>query len=213
MTALRVAPCSYAAAKYAISRWHYSRRMPTSRSAMYGVWEDGTFIGAVVFGWGASGNLGKRYGLAAGQFAELVRVALTRHASPVSQIVAAALAQLKKNNPGLRLVISFADPAQGHHGGIYQAGNWLYLGRGRSHVYRINGTIMHPRRSRHLYGESCGQSLQWLRLNVDPAAERIAVASKHRYVYPLDRAMRRQVQKLAKLYPARLADEVSMVTR
>jgi hypothetical protein len=54
------------------------------------------------------------------------------------------------------------------------------------------------------------RNVQWLREHVDPAAEVIMKQGKHRYLYPLDRAMRRHVTKLAKPYPAA---EVSTATR
>ena len=118
MTELRVDWCSHEAAKYAVEKWHYSRRMPATiqKPVKLGVWEDGCFIGAVVFGCGASSTLGAQFGVEKQHVAELVRVALQiRHATPVSQIVATALRMLKSQSPNLRLVISFADPFQNHH--------------------------------------------------------------------------------------------------
>ena len=41
---------------------------------------------------------------------------------------AIALRLLARHSPGLRLVVSYADPAQGHVGTIYQAAGWTYLG-------------------------------------------------------------------------------------
>jgi len=38
------------------------------------------------------------------------------------------LRKLKKHAKGLKLVVSYADFNQGHHGGIYQATNWIYVG-------------------------------------------------------------------------------------
>src|SRR5262245_1992904 len=111
---LRVDWCSHAAARYACEKWHYSRRMPLGRLNMLGVWEGGTFIGAVVFAHGAAPKLGARYGLNQFQICELARVALHRHRWPVSRILAIAIRLLERHSPGLRLLISFADPAEGH---------------------------------------------------------------------------------------------------
>ena len=52
--------------------------------------------------------------------AELCRVALTKHETPVSKIISIACRMLKKAMPGLRLVVSFADPERGHVGVVYQ---------------------------------------------------------------------------------------------
>jgi hypothetical protein len=76
---LTVAPCDFAAAKYAIMHWHYSRTVPKGKLVTFGAWEDSQFIGAVVYGRGVSDNLGTAYGLDQTEVCELVRVALTAH--------------------------------------------------------------------------------------------------------------------------------------
>jgi hypothetical protein len=88
-----------------------------------GAWESGRFIGVVIFAWGMNRNLGSPYGLGIGECCELVRVALSKHKTQVSRIIKIALAFLKSKSPGLKMIVSFADPEQGHSGGIYQAGN------------------------------------------------------------------------------------------
>lgn len=199
---LTVAPVAYAAARYAVETWHYSRKMPNARNVLLGVWEDDRYIGVVIFGRGASPDLGRQYQLTQMQVCELTRVALTTHRAPVSQIVAAALDVLHRTSPGLRLVVSFADPERGHHGGIYQAGNWVYTGCGQTHAYVVHGERVHPKTLYMRHGVG-GQSIPWLREHVDPNAERVVLPGKHRYLYPLDRAMRRRVTKLAQPYPPR----------
>ena len=121
--------CSHEAAKYAVQQWHYSGTIPMNKSNRFGVWEDGCFIGAIIFGLGASPSLGKPYGLGVFEICELTRIALRNHGRPITQMVKLAIARLRLQNPGLRLVVSFADPFHNHHGGIYQAGNWIYTGQ------------------------------------------------------------------------------------
>jgi len=57
--------CSYQAAKYAVERWHYSKRMPAGKHVHVGVWEGDVFVGVMLYGLGAC-NLtrGEKYGLA-----------------------------------------------------------------------------------------------------------------------------------------------------
>ena len=196
---LKIANCSHEAAKFAVLNWHYSKAMPNGRLIKYGVWEDDNFIGAVVYGRGATPNLGKPYELSQWEICELVRVALTNHKTPVSQIVAETLRQLKANNPGIRLVVSFSDPSEGHKGGIYRAGNWLYTGTsGKSTFFLINGRKTHPRTIGSMGGI---QNIEWVRKHVDPNAETILNPPKLRYLYPLDKQFRRKVAKLALPYP------------
>lgn len=208
-TDLIVAPCTRPAARFAVMRWHYSRTMPVGKLATFGVWENGKFVGAVVFGRGATHKLGSPYGLVQTECVELVRVALTDHATPVTQVIAASLRQLRAARPGLHLVVSYADTAHGHHGGIYQAGNWIYTGTtGKSDCYYVvNGVKTHGRsvssRSKpHLLPGETG--IGWVRRTIDPDAYRLTdVPVKHRYVYPLYKTMRRRVKHMHKSYPNR----------
>lgn len=192
--------CSHEAAKYAVEKWHYSHTMPKSKLVKIGVWEESKFIGAVVFGVGATGDLVKSYGLKSTQGCELVRVALYKHQTPVTRILSIAIKMLKRTQSGLRLIVSFADPEHGHVGGIYQAGGWLYAGlTTASDEYIVNGKRWHGRAFRaskpdHL---TTKQTLQRL----DPNYQVVKGSVKYRYLYPLDDAMRRQIEPLRKPYP------------
>jgi hypothetical protein len=119
---LRLDWCSYEAAKYAVEHWHYSMAMPAGKNIYVGVWENGEFTGAIIYGMGATPQLGKPYRLGIYQVCELVRVALRKHYTPVTRLLAIAIRMVHRHNPGLRLIVSFADPSQGHHGGIYAGG-------------------------------------------------------------------------------------------
>lgn len=109
----------------------------------------------------------------------------------------------KKRCPGIRLVISFADTQQGHAGTIYQTSNWLYAGTSVTHGYLVNGTIVHPKTVHSRYGKG-GQSIPWLREHVDANAERCVAAVKHRYLFPLDSSMKRDIEPLRMPYPKRV---------
>lgn len=197
--------CSYEAARYAVTHWHYSRTMPLGPMVKIGVWEQSQFIGAVLFARGNTPTLGRRYGLDMTAVCELVRVALTAHDAPVSRIVAIAIKLLRKHAPGLRLIVSFADPAQGHVGGIYQAGGWLYCGMSAPEFQFLhNGEWKHRREiTSGAFGGAPkvtdrGKSLP-----------KRLTPGKHRYLYPLDPTMRAQVLPLSRPYPKRAGSVVS----
>ena len=139
------------------------------------MWEDGAFVGTVVFGSGATPMLHRPFSMAPEAVCELVRVALGKHQTPVSRVLAIATKMLRRAMPGLRLVVSFADSAQGHHGGIYQAAGWVYLGAAPQHAYVVGGQVVHPRTLYSRYGAG-GQSVSWLRRYIDPRA----AARRHR---------------------------------
>lgn len=193
--------CSHEAAKFAVEHWHYSRVMPVGKTVKAGVWEGGKFIGVVIFARGANCNIASPYGVSQMQVCELVRVALTEHKTPVSRIVSIVLRMLVKQSPGLRLIVSYADPMQDHHGGIYQAGNWVYSGAtSKDFNFIFNGV----RRHRRTYTGSN-------RIQLPTNAEKSESMPKHRYLYPLDDAMRKQIEPLRKPYPkkAKCASEVT----
>lgn len=190
------------AARYACEKWHYSKCVPKAKVVRCGVWENGKFIGVVMFGSGATPEIGSPYGLNQTQICELTRVALTHHESPVSRILAISIKKLRVLSPALRLIVSFADAGKGHHGGIYQATNWVYAGGCETHAYCVNGQLTHPKTLYMRYGKG-GQSIPWLRANVDPKAARVISGFKHRYLMPLDDDMRKRVEQLRKPYPKR----------
>ena len=199
---LRVDWCSYEAAKYAVEKWHYSHTMPKSKIVHIGAWEDKQFVGVVLFNVSANNNIGKPYGLQSTEVCELVRVALREHQTPVSRIVSIAMKMLKRQSPGLRLIVSFADPEHNHVGGIYQAMNWLYAGMTMpADEWIVNGKRWHGRALRHEKPAhlTTAQAAKLL----DPNSERILGSSKHRYLYPLDDAMRKQIEPLRQPYPKR----------
>lgn len=204
---LVVAPCEYEAAKFAVLNWHYSRKMPISKLIKYGVWENNKFIGAIIYGRGANNRMLEPYGLTMEQGCELVRVALTNHKAPVSQIVAQSIKEIKKTNPGLRMIVSYADPRQNHHGGIYQAMNWIYAGQsGNDKEYFFEGRWWH---SRMLHPTGFGTVPPIARLTKEQQKQlpTKTIPGKHRYLYPLDKAMRRKIESLRLPYPS--AIEVS----
>ena len=194
---LKIDWATHEAAKHAVENWHYSESMPAGKLVKVGAWEDGRFIGTVIFGRGANNNIGKPYGLDQTAACELVRIALRGHVTPVSKIAAIAMRFLKKSSPGLRLIISYADPLQGHHGGIYQAGNWLYCGKtkgGTAQIQMPSGKIIHKRTAMSQYG-TCKAS--------DIGGKWTEEKQKHKYLMPLDAEMKKQILPLARPYPKR----------
>lgn len=94
--------------------------------------------------------------------------------------------------------MSFADEAQGHHGTLYQALNWVYTGSVSQSVVCVHGHPVHKKSLWRRYGTV---RIDWIRQNVDPHATWEMQPPKHRYVFPLDRAMRKTVTAMALPYP------------
>jgi hypothetical protein len=197
---LKIDWATHAAAKYACENWHYSKCLPVGKVVKVGAWEHGKFIGVVLFGRGASPNLGKPYGLGQDECVELVRIAMTKHENTVSRIVSLAIKYLSRTNPNLRLIVSFADSEQGHYGGVYQAGNWAYNGVStlKPRLVMPDGTTRHNRlyQGRNKQKEPLGS--YWSK-----------PTGKHRYLMPLDKDMKERILPLAKPYPKRVTKAIS----
>jgi len=195
--------CTYEAAKYACEHWHYSRALPAGPTVKLGVWEQEKFVGVVIYSHGANQHVGSPYELSQQEAVELTRVALRKHETPVSKILAISLRMLKKKCPNLRLVISYADADQNHHGGIYQATGWVYTGLKKTNsrtAFIINGKKTHPR---SIACKGVKQSIQEVRKHLDKNATEFFSLGKHKYLMPLDAEMRNRVEKLRQPYPKR----------
>jgi|TARA_R110000764_G_scaffold122256_2_gene209892 hypothetical protein len=192
---LKIDWASHEAAKFACVNWHYSKCIPKSKLVKIGVWESNIYIGCIIYGVGANNNLVNPYGLKSDQGCELVRIALKEHSSPVSRIMAISFNFLKQHCPQLRLIVSFADTSQGHHGGIYQATNWVYTGKSPDSKFPIiKGRETHPRTLSLMV-----KSGKIKRSDV----KFILKKGKHRYLMPLDKEIKKQIETLAKPYPKR----------
>jgi hypothetical protein len=190
-TELKLDWCSHEAAKWACEHWHYSKSIPVGKTVKIGVWEDSVYRGVVIFSRGANNNIAAPYGLTQTECVELTRIALWKHQTPVSRILTIALRFLERNNPGLRLIVSYADPEQNHHGGIYQATNWYYIGlSGCSESVLFRGRWQHKRTVDSIRGNHKGLLFR-------------ETTGKHKYLMPLDEEMRKQIEPLRQPYPKR----------
>lgn len=126
MSKLRVGPVSRNDLKpYLIDR-HYAKRMP-SISYAFGLFDNAELIGVVTYGTPPSAA--QRQGLVGKSMSHLVlelnRLCLLYNRKNEASFL---VAQSLKLLPKPRIVISYADTAQGHIGIVYQAANAIYLG-------------------------------------------------------------------------------------
>lgn len=207
---MHLAFCSHEAAREAVACWYHRPDMPRGKLVRVGVWDRDAFgqrlAGVVIFGSGSTGDLGKRWGLTCFECCELVRVALdpqrpTKAAVPTSRVLAIALKLLHRHSPGIRAVVSFADPAAGHIGTVYQAGGWIYLGRTapRKRYIARDGTEYHDR-AVSVSGVKIHQGKPCPCPKISECTA-VPVPAKFRYVWPFDDEIRARLQPLAIAYP------------
>jgi hypothetical protein len=123
---------------------------------------------------------------------ELVRLVRAENINyPLSSFIAKCAREIERRKR-FSLLVSYADPAAGHHGGIYQASNWIYVGQSSSKARYINKSadlVMSQRcfdQSKNIVGE------HW---------ERERTGKKNTYVLPLNRRERKRWEPRRLAYP------------
>ena len=105
---------------------------------------------------------------------------------------------LKREMPGIRLLVSYADLNRGHLGKIYQACNWIFVGTtGYEAGIMLNGKLIHRRTINSKYGTS---DIGWLRNHLDSSARRYEGKPKFKYLLPLDDEIAERIRQLSKPY-------------
>lgn len=197
---IRLSLANINSVRYACMKFHYAKRLPII-SVAFNVYEDDIWCGVIAYGYGANPHIASIYDKWQGQVLELVRVALNGKQNTTSECLALSLKELKKYCPLIDLVVSYADSDQDHIGIIYQATNWIYVGlmnEGTKSDFIIRGKSMHPR---SVGTRGWKVSLEWIKTNIDRNATQNITKGKHKYIYPLNKKMRKKVESLGLEYP------------
>jgi len=211
---MRLTIASNKAIRYACMHFHYAKAVPVNTLG-YNVYNDSDeWCGVILYGTGANNNIGNSYNLPQGSVLELVRVALNGKQECTSKAVSMSLKQLKKDCPLCRLVVSYADCDQNHLGTIYQATNFIYTGTNllnqHDSSWWIHGKRYHGRIISDWVQEHGGLKgltrEQFLKKYYDPNARPHITQGKRKYLYALDKKMRKEILKLSKPYPKTDAD-------
>ena len=141
------------AAKSLVQNYHYSGKLPSTMfSFVCSI--VGEPVASCCFGMGAA-----RWKLPVLELTRLVVDPSFRGLVTLSSFVAQCISYLKINTHHT-LLISYADPHHGHHGGIYQALSWDYHGREKGNpgipffMNMITGEQIHRRTLNAKYGTS-----------------------------------------------------------
>lgn len=131
-----------------IASFHYSHTMPDSTRFAFAGYIGNRLCGVICYGMGCGKNQYTALipDIENGEYIELTRLwcADSFPRNTESKLISESLRMLP---PEIKLVVSFADEAQGHAGTIYQATNWLYCGRngGGRQLLTESGVRKHPR--------------------------------------------------------------------
>ena len=190
---MRIARANTKAINCACKNFHYSKSIPAVQYG-YNVYNDNDeWCGVILYGGGANNNMPKSFGKNAGEVLELVRVALNGKQETTSKAVAMSLKQLHKENPLCEIVVSYADHRQKHLGTIYQATNWIYVGKTITSdtQYFYKGKWTHERTI------NAQKNKEQLKATL-PKREN---SNKFKYVFCFNKRERKEYLKIALPYP------------
>jgi hypothetical protein len=181
---------------------HYLHSMPPAAVATFGVMHDDNLCGAVVVTAGSRHAHRLLDGAGHDAVATVARLWLADALPKNSESrVLAIVGRLLRQRGEVRALVSYADPAAGHIGTIYQAAGWSYLGQ--SDVGRYldlgDGALHHPRSVYTLHGTNSPRVLRTMGI----PARSVLVAGKHRYCQILDPAWAWRLRAPVLPFPAR----------
>lgn len=189
---LRVVPLSHRLAKQIVERHHYLHTMPGGTELCFGVIAGGGLKGAITFGAGPA----NAYRLVRDARPEdcltlsrfWLKDELPRNSE--SRVIGMTLRILRRSTD-VKFVITYADPAEGHTGVIYQATNWLYTGLSEATpMFDFgDGIARHSRTVSHSLGTQNTSFLAGQGFDL----KRVRQKRKHRYIYFLHRTRRNRL--------------------
>jgi hypothetical protein len=188
---MRLEKASHKAIKYACLNFHYSKVSP-AQSIGFSVFNNkNEWCGVILFGGGASANMGSPFGLNYGQYLELTRMALNGKQESTSKAMSIAIKLIKKQVPLCKLLISYADKGENHYGIIYQATNWYFIGENESSGkdFFFQGKWRHDR-TLNEYPKDFLSKLKTRKRS-----------GKRKYIYPLTKDLISLCNVLSKPYP------------
>jgi hypothetical protein len=195
---------TYAEAAPFVERWHYSGKVPKGMNLFLCAENAAGPYAYAVYGWGVN-PYQESY------LAKLLNREVTRHtcvelkrlvrsepldsSMPLTQLLSKAHKMLHRER-GFRYIVAFADPAEGHAGGIYKAANFAYAGvtSAEQHTVNAEGGFTHRRvayRRMQTHGGSLGDNRVAMGLTV------VTTPRKHRWLLDLREDLRRTRPDLA----------------
>jgi hypothetical protein len=182
---IHVQPVQVSVAKKLIERWHYLHSLPGGTCLAFGVFTGPSLLGALTFGVGPTNAYSLVDGSTPGDCLTLTRLWLSDElpSNSESRVLGVVLRNLKQHTR-VKFLVSYADPAQGHIGIIYQATGWLYTGVSEAMpLYDVgDGKLRHSRSLSHAFGTHSIQHFARDGIEVKLAPQ----SAKHRYVHFLD---------------------------
>ena len=195
-----IRPLPFSLAKQILVREHYLHSLPGGTHLAFGVFWDKRLTGVLTLGVGPTNAYSLVEGATPDDCLALTRLWLSDDLPKNSEspCIGVVLRYLKKHT-GLKFLVSYADPTQGHVGTIYQATGWVYTGLSQgTPLYDIgDGRRYHSRTLSQMYGT---HSVKYLR-DHGIEVKLVPQQAKHRYLYFIDRGWQHQLRGPELPYP------------
>tara|TARA_B100000287_G_scaffold431096_1_gene487677 strand:- start:701 stop:1318 length:618 start_codon:yes stop_codon:yes gene_type:complete len=194
---------NYQTAKPFVKKWHYSESVKGLHvSFSFGLYSsDGKFglpkmLGVMLYGVPAMPDVSKKYCPDEPEVVlELNRLCCIDDTpkNTESYFIGQTMKWIKRNSK-YKVILSFADPAEGHEGTIYKATNFIHKGMtaGANALY-VDGERLHQR----MLTKKCPKGDEIRRRIKDGNDENIwkeKLPPKHVYIYYLDKRLQRKYE-------------------
>jgi hypothetical protein len=196
-------------AKSLLVREHYLHSLSGGTQLAFGVFLGHRLLGALTLGVGPFNGYRLVEGASPDDCMTLSRLWLSEDLpqNSESRVLGVVIRSLKRHTD-LKFLLSYADPAQGHVGTIYQATGWIYTGLSQStpHYDLGDGKARHSRSLSHSYGTHSIGHFKTKGISI----EVIPQPPKHRYIYLLDLTLRVKLTVPVLPYPKHEALDASI---
>ena len=189
-----------------VERNHYSHNINGLKiSTCTGLYIQNQLVGACVFGR-LSTTAWKKFSDSENKVMELRRVVLIDELPKNSEsyFIRRSIKIMRKENPEVEILVSYADPEYGHNGIIYQALNFLYIGDTPQDKILITpeGKRYHSRAMRTTYkGKLKPFAIKLRQLYKDGKLSEKIISGKRCYILPLTKKERKKWINKRKSYP------------
>jgi hypothetical protein len=187
-----IIPCDRIDIREFIEKNHYSHSINGVRSSYCFklLSQDGSTIGAALFGGLAMANNWKRFGDKESDVIELRRLVCINETmkNTESYFISRCLRWLKQNTD-IKVVVSYADENYNHSGTIYKASNFTYLGKTKpSKMILLKGKLYHDKTIRTTYnGKLKPFAIRIKEALSNGEASFVDTKFKHVYIYNFER--------------------------
>lgn len=168
-----------------IEKYHYSHNINgLSCKYCFGLYDNDTLIGAMIYGNLAMANAWKKYGESKEDVLELRRLVLIDDTAQFSEsfFIGKTLRWLKRETK-VKIIVSYADPNYGHSGVIYKATNFTHVGMtSPGRVIMWNGKKYHDKAIRTKYKGKLKPFAQELK-NALESGEAYYVKQEPKHIY------------------------------